>query len=60
MTGSRWLLIDLALLIVARLPLAILAFLWAIYMGSTWTTIVVFVPWQVGTVELVPDRVSGS
>jgi hypothetical protein len=70
MTDSPWLLIDFAFLIVASLPVALLALLWAIsapgrspkwiYMGSKWTTIVLFVPWLVVTVGVVTDIVSGS
>ncbi len=70
MTDSAWQLIDLAFLIVATFPVAILGFLWVVssrdrspkwvYVGSKWTTIILFVPWLVVTAGGVSDLVSGS
>jgi hypothetical protein len=70
MTDSAWQLIDLAFLIVATFPVAILGFLWVVssrdrspkwvYVGSKWTTIILFVPWLVVTAGVVSDLVSGS
>jgi hypothetical protein len=67
MADSATLLIGVAFLIVATLPVGILAFLWAIsapdrspkwvYLGSKWTTIVLFVPWLFVTVGVVSDFV---
>jgi hypothetical protein len=63
-------LVDFAFLIVVSTPVLILAFLWAvlardrsprwIYMGSKWSTIVLFVPWLVLAMGLVSDMASGS
>lgn len=70
MADSAWPLVDFAFLIVASVPVFILAFLWAllardrspkwIYMGSKWSTIVLFLPWLVLAMGLVSDMVSGS
>jgi hypothetical protein len=70
MTDSAWPWIDLAFLVVASLPVAILLFLWAfsardrspkwVYLSSKWTTIILFVPWLIATVGVVSDIASGS
>ena len=70
MTDSLWPWIDVAFLIVATVPVAILSFLWAIsardrsprwvYIGSKWTTIILLLPWLTVTVGVVSDIVSGS
>ena len=70
MTDSAWQMVDLAMLIVATFPVAILGFLWMmssrdrsprwVYMGAKWTTLTLLLPWLVVTVGVVSDLVSGS
>ena len=70
MTESAWPLVDLAFVIVATVPVGILAFVWAvsaqdrtprwIYVGSKWSTIILFVPWLVITLGVVSDMAGGS
>ena len=69
MADDPWPLIDFAFLVLASLPVLILGFVWAvsarqpapkwIYIGSKWTTIVLFLPWLVLAAGLVSDMAGG-
>jgi hypothetical protein len=69
MSDSASLLLDVAFLIVASLPVAILTFLWGIsalypsprwvYVGSKWSTIVLLLPWLLVSARVVSDIITG-
>jgi hypothetical protein len=69
MIDNAWPLIDFAFLVLATFPLSVLGVLWAlsaadrsprwIYLGSKWTTILLFLPWLVVATGLVSDIVNG-